>query len=95
MTAMTMPVLPAAGWYPDPRAPGVQRYWNGQAWTESVAAQQQQTPMWAVTESKRHTSHTFHLLMTVLTFGMWGVFVWLPMTVINALRKEKSMTRIR
>jgi hypothetical protein len=31
--------LPPAGWYPDPAggAPGAQRYWDGQAWTEHRA----------------------------------------------------------
>lgn len=27
----------APGWYPDPAAPNLQRYWNGTAWTESTA----------------------------------------------------------
>lgn len=30
--------LPVAGWYPDPGGSGGRRYWNGQAWTEHVAA---------------------------------------------------------
>ena len=32
------PAAPPAGWYVDPNQPGgsVQRYWNGQAWTEHV-----------------------------------------------------------
>lgn len=28
------PTRPPAGWYPDPSAPGRQRYWDGDAWTE-------------------------------------------------------------
>jgi hypothetical protein len=30
------PVLPPAGWYPDPAGTGARRYWDGGAWTESV-----------------------------------------------------------
>jgi hypothetical protein len=27
------------GWYPDPQAPGGQRYWDGQGWTDAVAGE--------------------------------------------------------
>jgi hypothetical protein len=34
---MTTPPPTPAGWYPDPQAPGYQRYWDGSQWTEHVA----------------------------------------------------------
>lgn len=97
--AVPRPMITPPGWYPD--AYGVQRFWDGRGWTEhiappqpvQVAVFQQQYPARMVTKSKVHTSHTFHLLMTVLTGGFWGLFVWLPMIIINSMRKEKSVTR--
>ena len=35
---MTAPGGTPPGWYPDPHNPAQQRYWDGQAWTENVAA---------------------------------------------------------
>lgn len=35
--AAPQPVLPPAGWYPDPSRPGGQRYWDGARWTEHQA----------------------------------------------------------
>jgi hypothetical protein len=35
----------------------------------------------AVTKQRKDTSHLFHLIMTVLTGGLWGLLVWLPITV--------------
>lgn len=32
------------------------------------------------------TSHGFHLIMTLLTFGLWGLFVWIPVGIYNAAR---------
>lgn len=31
---MSTPTDQTPGWYPDPRDPGLERYWNGGAWTE-------------------------------------------------------------
>lgn len=87
----------APGWYPDDR--GVTRYWDGARWTEHVAppAYPQvvvHQPTYMVTRTRKQTSHTFHLLMTILTFGMWGLFVWLPITIYNSMRHDKARTRI-
>lgn len=37
LTAASQAVSAPAGWYADPTAPGVQRYWDGSAWTEHTA----------------------------------------------------------
>ena len=44
-----------------------------------------------VTKSKRHTSHAFHLIMSLITFGLW-IPVWIWMTCQNAMIKEKTVT---
>jgi hypothetical protein len=37
--------------------------------------------MRTVTKSRKQTSHGFHLVMTWLTFGLWGIMVWAPITL--------------
>lgn len=44
-----------------------------------------------VTKSKRHTSHAFHLIMTLVTFGLW-LPVWAWMTFQNMAIKERSVS---
>jgi len=50
----------------------------------------------AVTKVRKDTSHTFHLIMTICTFGMWGLFVWWPLTMWHKIGpKKKVVTRYR
>lgn len=34
-----------------------------------------------VTEQRTSTSHGLHLFLTIVTFGAWGFFVWMPITI--------------
>jgi hypothetical protein len=49
----------------------------------------------AVTYQRKRTNHLLHLVLTLLTGGLWGLFVWLPITLINGFRREKTITHYR
>lgn len=99
---MPTPPIGRAGWYID--GYGANRYWDGQQWTQHVqpppipvhaqAVMMQPQARMMVTKSKTQTSHTFHLLMTIFTAGLWGLFVWLPITVIHQFTHDKSVTKV-
>lgn len=76
----------------------VERWWDGYRWGEQfrpVAQQPQSQPTRAVTYAPKRTSHTFHLIMTLITGGLWGIFVWLPLTVLHKMSRERTVTRYR
>jgi hypothetical protein len=55
----------------------------------------QMMPNRMVTYSRNETSHTFHLIMTVLTGGLWAVVVWGPMILWNSFGpRSRSVTKI-
>lgn len=33
-------------------------------------------------------NHILHLLLTILTAGLWGVFVWLPLSVFGGEKRQ-------
>lgn len=50
----------------------------------------------AVTKQRKQTSHTFHLIMTIITVGIWGVLVWLPITLWHKVGpRKKIVTRYK
>lgn len=72
------------GWYPQGN---VQRYWDGQRWTDNVAPLQgapvQQVVAPVVAQQARYVSglssgmKLVHLILTVCTLGLWGPLWWL------------------
>ena len=44
-----------------------------------------------VTKQRKNTSHTFHLIMTIFTAGVWAAFVWLPLTIWHSMGPRKKV----
>lgn len=85
--------LPTAGWYAN--GPGLERWWTGSEWGQQVRAVGQVAVVRrAVTNQPIRTSHTFHLLMTVFTCGLW-LPVWGCMAILNRLGRRRVVTTYR
>ncbi|WP_433355595.1 hypothetical protein ACQP25_17155 [Microtetraspora malaysiensis] len=57
--------------------------------------QQQPRPRKSVTKHRGLSagSHTFHLIATICTCGLWGLFVWLPMWIFRMFVRRKQVTK--
>lgn len=94
MTSDPQPTPP--GWYAVDAH--TERWWDGVQWGPQArprVVRQAPAPVAhgrIITRSPIRTSHTFHLLMTVLTCGMWAP-IWFLTTVLNKASREKSVTR--
>ena len=40
-----------------------------------------------VAKGKDH-NHILHLILTILTGGLWGLFVWLPLVIFSGLKRR-------
>ena len=78
-----------ANWYPDPYAPGLLRYWDGMRWTEhrqAVAPAATATVFNNVSVQGGGSDVALHLILTVLTCGLW-LPVWLLIELIKAISR--------
>lgn len=87
---------PGPGWYPAPDGEPYERWWDGTQWAANARPLEAPpvTPHRMVTYQPVRTSHGVHLVMTFLTLGLWAPFVWLPLTIINSLRRRRVVTRL-
>lgn len=96
MTTGPMGPMVKAGWYAAPDGQPYQRWWDGTAWTDRTQPLVPVAhPARSVSRVPVRTSHTFHLIMSFLTLGLWAVFVWLPITIINRMSSRRVVTRYR
>lgn len=80
-----------AGWYPHPTMAATQQYWDGENWTANIAPGSPSSQAVVVNAQGKayKTSHGFHLIMSIITLGMWAIFVWLPIGIYNAVKNGK------
>lgn len=90
---MTMPT-PQPGWYPDPSGTG-HRYFDGTAWTAPHVPPPPPPPSIIINNAVHTTptvvvdsgpNHALHLILTLLTCGMW-LPVWVIVTVVAHSRR--------
>lgn len=87
------------GWYP---AGNVQRYWDGQTWTDQTAPLAEPPagmlvpmappPAGPAAWQPPKTNHILHLLLTVLTCGLWSI-VWGGTSIAHAGRRVDAQGR--
>ena len=77
------PTTVPPGWYPDPGAPELQRYWDGYAWTESVAPRVIE-PFAPVPAAEQQTERPG---VYAPPRGSWGLpdIAWLVLVIVASL----------
>ncbi|GGM45111.1 hypothetical protein GCM10012275_15220 [Longimycelium tulufanense] len=47
-------------------------------------------PRVTIVKRRKDTAHTFHIIMTILTCGVWFVFIYAPLLVVRSIFKKKE-----
>ena len=65
-------------------------WWNGSQWLP-VPPAPGHVQLQSVTVMPRKTNHTFHLLMTVFTLGLWSP-IWFLVALLNSFSRDRQRT---
>ena len=85
----TPPAPTPAGWYPDPQAPGQQRYWDGTAWTTSAPGSAAPAP--GVAGPMTSTKAIIGLVLAILSWPLCPIIAAIP-ALILAHASDKEIT---
>ncbi|MFM1964733.1 MAG: hypothetical protein RL134_458 [Actinomycetota bacterium] len=84
------PHAPApAGWYPDPQAPGQQRYWDGAAWTAGTAGNALTAP--GVAGPTTSTKAIIGLVLAIVSWPLCPIIAAIP-ALILAHASDREIT---
>jgi hypothetical protein len=64
----------------------------GTTWPVVTPPTVQQGPTSSVHYEKQPMAHTMHLILTILTCGLWGLFVWLPLGLVHSMSRGRKVT---
>lgn len=90
VTEPTQPKRPPAGWYPDPKTPGVQRWWSGTGWTLQTKPDANSPAEWKPSRPGWHPCPDKPGHLRYWTGSVWSKdSVFAQTTDTQALVKEK------
>lgn len=76
----TPPSAAPAGWYPDPQAPGQQRYWDGTAWTTSASGSAAGAP--GATGPTTSTKAIIGLVLAIISWPLCPIIAAIPALIL-------------
>jgi hypothetical protein len=86
---------PRAGWYPDTKVAGGQRYWDGERWTNQRRPTPLPAPVRVAPAKRRGWSTRTYGIASVIAYVLSGsVYSWTDLTVEDRVRYGVLLTAL-